>query len=49
MALFSSTVLHCFDNPNLRFPITYHKVARLCNILVNVLQELVNDAGIFQA
>lgn len=49
IALFSSAALHCFDNLSLWLHITYHKIASLCDILLNVLQELVDDTGIVYA
>lgn len=50
IALFSSAVLHCFDNLSLIWlPVTYDKMVCLCNILLNILQELVDDTGVVYA
>lgn len=49
IALFSSAVLHCSDHLNLQLCITYHQIVSLCNILLNVLKELVDDTRIVYA
>lgn len=49
IALFSSAVLHCSDHLSLWLCVTYHQIVSLCNILLNVLQELVDDTRIVYA
>lgn len=49
IALFSSAVLHCSDHLNLGLCIIYHQIVSLCNILLNILKELVDDTRIVYA